>query len=119
MARRYRRLTHEQEILAYCLAGGLPAVVFALVWACSGDRLPEVRWSVAFLVVGSWLGFALAMRERVTRPLQTMSNLLLALREGDFSFRARGARQRDPLGDVLLEINSLGDILQAQRRGTM
>ena len=48
-----------------------------------------------------------------------MSNLLLALREGDFSFRARGARQRDPLGDVLAEINGLGDILQTQRRGAL
>jgi nitrogen fixation/metabolism regulation signal transduction histidine kinase len=119
MARRYRRLTHEQEVFAFCLVGGLPAVVFALVWAFSGDRLPEVRWTAAFLVVASWLGFSLATLQRVTRPLQTMSNLLLALKEGDFSFRARGARQRDPLGDVLLEINGLGDILQAQRRGTM
>jgi two-component system, NtrC family, nitrogen regulation sensor histidine kinase NtrY len=71
------------------------------------------------VVLGSWLGFALATQQRVVRPLQTMSNLLLALREGDFSFRARGARERDPLGDVLLEINGLGDILQSQRRGTM
>ena len=48
-----------------------------------------------------------------------MSNLLLALREGDFSFRARGARRRDPLGDVLSEINGLGHTLQTQRRGAL
>ena len=33
-------------------------------------------------------------REHVVRPLQTMSNLLAALREGDYSIRARGAQGR-------------------------
>ena len=97
----------------------LTAVVLALIWAWGGDHPPEVRWTIALGVVGCWLGFALAAQQRVIRPLQTMANLLLALREGDFSFRARGARQRDPLGDVLSEINGLGDILQSQRRGAM
>src|SRR3979411_1849517 len=51
------------------------------------------------------------------RPLQTMSNLLAALREGDYSIRARGARENDALGEVLLEINSLGETLRVQRLG--
>jgi len=46
-----------------------------------------------------------ALRERVVRPLQTMANLLTALREGDFSTRGRGANRDEPLGDVLAEIN--------------
>jgi nitrogen fixation/metabolism regulation signal transduction histidine kinase len=50
------------------------------------------------------------------RPLQTMANLLLALREGDYSFRARNAGRGDTLGDVLTEINELGSVLQGQRR---
>jgi nitrogen fixation/metabolism regulation signal transduction histidine kinase len=119
MAKRSRKLSHDQAIFAYCLAGGLPAVAFALAWLWSGDHSPELRGTVALLVLGSWLGFAAAARSRVARPLQTMSNLLLALREGDFSFRARGARRSDPLGDVLAEINGLGDILQTQRRGAV
>ncbi|HXQ81681.1 MAG TPA: ATP-binding protein [Opitutaceae bacterium] len=119
MANRPRKLTHDQAIFAYCLLGGLPAVAFALAWVWGADRAPEVRGTVTLAVIGCWLGFAAAARYRVVRPLQTMSNLLLALREGDFSFRARGARQRDPLGDVLAEINGLGDILQTQRRGAL
>src|SRR5690606_18854431 len=58
-------------------------------------------------------------RMRVIRPLQTISNLLSALREGDFSIRARGARRDDPLGDAMAEINSLGVILQEQRLGAL
>jgi two-component system, NtrC family, nitrogen regulation sensor histidine kinase NtrY len=52
-------------------------------------------------------------------PLQTLSNLLAALREGDFSIRARGASRDDALGDVLLEVNALGEILQTQRLGAL
>ena len=117
MARRSRRLTHEQGVLATCLLGGLPAVAIALAWTWGEAHSPEVRATVTLVVVGCWIGFALALQHRVVHPLQTMSNLLLALREGDFSFRARGARDKDPLGDVLAEINGLGDVLQSNRRG--
>ena len=40
-------------------------------------------------------------------PLRTLSNLLAALREGDFSIRARGANRDDVLGEVLREVNAL------------
>ncbi|MBI5689954.1 MAG: GHKL domain-containing protein [Verrucomicrobia bacterium] len=63
----------------------------------------------------SWLGFSFAARNLVVRPLHTMANLLSALREGDFSVRARGARRDEPLGDVMAEINTLSRTLQAQR----
>jgi nitrogen fixation/metabolism regulation signal transduction histidine kinase len=119
MAKRSRKYTHDQAILAYCLLGGVPAVAFTFLWLWGEDHAPDVRVTVVLLVIACWLGFALAARNRVIRPLQTMSNLLLALREGDFSFRARGAGQRDPLGDVLTEINGLGEILQTQRRGAL
>jgi PAS domain S-box-containing protein len=119
MAKRPSKFTHDQAVLAYCLLGGLPAVVLSFVWLWGASQAADVRATVALFVLGCWLGFAFAAQERVVRPLQTMSNLLMALREGDFSFRARGAMRRDPLGDVLAEINGLGDILQTQRRGAL
>jgi nitrogen fixation/metabolism regulation signal transduction histidine kinase len=61
--------------------------------------------------------FISSTREHTIRPLQTMSNLLAALREGDYSIRARGARAGNALGEVLLEINSLGETLRLQRLG--
>jgi nitrogen fixation/metabolism regulation signal transduction histidine kinase len=119
MAKRPGKLTHDQAILAYTLLGGLPAVVLSFFWLWGASPAVDVRASLGLLIVGCWLGFAFAAHERVVRPLQTMSNLLMALREGDFSFRARGAKRRDPLGDVLSEINGLGEILQVQRRGAL
>ena len=59
----------------------------------------------------------MSAREHIVRPLQTMTNLLAALREGDYSIRARGARVDDALGEVLLEINALGETLRTQRLG--
>ena len=52
-------------------------------------------------------------------PLQTLSNLLAALREGDFSIRARGAAHDDALGEAMLEVNFLGQILREQRLGAL
>jgi nitrogen fixation/metabolism regulation signal transduction histidine kinase len=34
----------------------------------------KVQWTLTVLIVGAWLGFALAVRERVVFPLQTLSN---------------------------------------------
>ena len=58
-------------------------------------------------------------RQTVARPLQTLSNLLGAMREEDFSFRARVGRPDDPLGQVLSEVNALAKTLREQRLGAL
>jgi nitrogen fixation/metabolism regulation signal transduction histidine kinase len=101
------------------LAAGAPAVVvsFALLW--SGDYTPKVFWTLLTLIVCFWLGFSFAVRGRVVRPLQTVSNLLAALREGDYSFRARGGRGDDALSEVIREINALGETMREHRVGAL
>ena len=66
-----------------------------------------------------WALAASSLRHRIVFPLQTMANLLEALRESDFSFRARGARRDDPLGETLFEINALADTLRDERLGSL
>jgi nitrogen fixation/metabolism regulation signal transduction histidine kinase len=56
-----------------------------------------------------------AFIEEAVRPIQTLANVVAALREEDYSFRARGANRDDAVGQLSLEINALADILQAQR----
>src|ERR1043165_1841569 len=116
---RRERLNHEQRVLVMALAAGAPAVVVsvALLWA--GDYTPKVFWTLLTLIVCFWLGFSFAVRGRVVRPLQTVSNLLAALREGDYSFRARGGRGDDALSEVIREINSLGETMRAHRLGAL
>src|SRR5882724_8883237 len=115
MAPSRRKLTHDQTVFAYALLGGLPAVVASMAYLWGGDHSPKEEWTYSLLILGCWLGFAEALRNRVVRPLQTMANLLSALREGDFAVRARGARRDEPLGDVMFEINTLSRTLQEQR----
>jgi len=67
------------------------------------------------VIGGAWLIGAFAVRERVARPLQTLANLLAALREEDYSIRARGASPEDPLGLAALEVNALTETLRSRR----
>jgi two-component system nitrogen regulation sensor histidine kinase NtrY len=110
---------HERLIFRLALLAGLPAVVVSMILLWRGEFSPSVRWTVGLVVVGAWLAFAFALRERVVRPLQTLSNMLAALREGDYSIRARGADRDDALGLAFLESNLLGETLRAQRLGAM
>jgi two-component system, NtrC family, nitrogen regulation sensor histidine kinase NtrY len=113
------RVALESRIPLIVLGGGLPAVIISLIWLWTGDHGIEVRWTLTVLVVVAWLGAAALARERVIRPLQTLSNLLSGLREGDYSVRGAGADEDDALGVAVAEINALGNTLQAQRFGAM
>src|SRR3954468_5936966 len=111
------RFTYEGRISWLVLGAVAPAAIVALAILWFGDFTPKVQWTLTLLIVGCGFGFIMSTREHVVRPLQTMTNLLAALREGDYSIRARGAKVDDALGEVLLEINSLGETLRTQRLG--
>jgi nitrogen fixation/metabolism regulation signal transduction histidine kinase len=113
------RLAVESRVPLIVLLGGLPGVAIALLWLWTGDHGIEVRWTFTVVVLGAWLAAAAVARERVIRPLQTLSNLLSGLREGDYSVRGAGANEADALGIAITEINALGNTLQAQRLGAM
>jgi two-component system nitrogen regulation sensor histidine kinase NtrY len=113
------RFSHERRVLFLAVFVGLPGSVTALVLLWTGDFALRLQWTLTLLLAGAWLGSALVLREWVTRPLQTLSNLLGALREGDFSIRARSARTDDALGLALHEVNTLGSTLREQRLGAV
>src|SRR6476469_3626182 len=113
------RLRFDQRILLLALTAGLPAALVALILLWTGDYTPKVQWTLTVLIVGVWTGCSFSVRQRVVLPLQTLSNLLAALRESDFSIRARGASGDDPLGAVMLEVNVLASTLHDQRLGAL
>ena len=112
-------LTHDRRVWLMALGAGLPGTAIALILLWRGDFSSKVQWTLTLFVVGLWWGVSVALRDRVVYPLQTLSNLLAALREEDFSIRARGQRRNDPLGEVLLEMNALADTLREQRLGAL
>ena len=118
------RFRFDQRILLLALAAGFPAALVALILLWTGDYTPRVQWTLTVFIIGVWAGCSFSVRHRVVLPLQTLSNLLAALRESDFSIRARGASGRgattdDPLGAVLLEVNVLASTLHDQRLGAI
>src|SRR5882762_10825224 len=112
-------MTHERRILLMAVAAGLPGSLVSLVLLWTGGYTPRVQWTLTVLIVALWSGFALAVRRRVVFPLQTVSNLLAALREGDYSIRGRQASLDDALGEVMTEVNALGETLREQRLGAL
>ena len=105
---------HEKRVLAYSLAAGLPAVAATGVLLWTGGYTTRLQWTVMAIVVLVWLGFSFAVRERVIFPLRTLSNLLAALREGDYTLRAR-ANADDAMGEVMAEVNLMSAMLREQR----
>src|SRR5256886_13517187 len=117
--RRRKSLKHERRVLWLALLTGVPGLVLALALLWSGDFATRTQWTLTRIVMVVWLGLAATLREHVIRPLQTISNMLAALRERDFSMRARGSNPADALGLLLLELNGLGEDLRAQRLGAL
>src|SRR5512132_1177214 len=112
-----RSAHHEQLIFRLAMLAGLPGVAVSMILLWRGGYSGKVQWTLGLVVIGGWVITALVLRERVVRPLQTLSNMLAALREGDYSIRARGADREDALGLAFLESNLLGETLRTPRLG--
>jgi len=98
---------HEQRVFWLALLGGVPALALALGLLWFGDFAPRTQWTLTLVVAGVWLACAAVVREQVVRPLQTVSNVLAALRERDYTLRARGSNPEDALGLLPLEATAL------------
>src|SRR3954462_8544882 len=112
MARKIKgpaRFSYEGKITWLPFPAVAPAAVVALALLWFGDHSPKVQWTLTILIVDCFLAFVSSAREQTVRPLQTLSNLLAALREGDYSNRARSASEGSAKGEVLIEVNSLGE----------
>ena len=109
------RLSHDRRLFFLALISGLPAVIVSLVLLWTGDFAPRVQWTLTAVILTVWLGFVSEIRQRVVFSLQTLSNILAALREGDYSIRGRASRNNDALADVTREVNTLAQTLREQR----
>jgi len=110
-----KRLKHEHRIFWLAISSGLPAMAATAVFLWTGGYTNQTRWTILLLLALVWLGCSLSIIGKVRFPLQTLSNLLAAIREGDYSIRARGGRREDALGEVIIEVNALGENLRQQR----
>ncbi len=119
LGRTSRRLSFERRLRIWLAALALPALVLAAILLVRLQTSVEVLLLLLVLFAFAWLVAASVFTEQILRPMQTLANVVAALREDDFSFRARGARRGDALGDLALEINALAGTLQAQRSSAL
>jgi len=112
-------ISHEGRVVLLAFLAGLPGSAAAVYLLWTGGYSLRSELTFTTMIVCAWLGFAFAVRERVVFPLQTLSNLLGALREGDYSVRGRSPKPNDALGEVMREVNTLGSTLREQRLGAL
>jgi nitrogen fixation/metabolism regulation signal transduction histidine kinase len=119
LTRSRRRLSFERRLRLWLMLMSLPVLVLCAFVLDSQNADTTISW-IVLLIVAAGLAFAVSLIvEQITRPLQTLANVVAALREDDYSFRARGAQRNDAMGDLALEINALASMLQAQRAGAL
>jgi two-component system nitrogen regulation sensor histidine kinase NtrY len=115
VSRKQVRLLYEHRVNLYSLLVALPGIVVSgiLIWWQPWST--ESKLALLFVELFVWWMLALALHGQTVRPLQTLANVVAALREEDYSFRARGAIADDALGELSLEVNALADLLADQR----
>jgi PAS domain S-box-containing protein len=113
------RFRFDQHAVVLALTAAVPPLVATLLLLWTGDYSAKVRWTVALLLVATSAAALTALRQHIVSPLQTLANLVAALREDDFSIRGRSSVAGDPLGDVMTEVNALAETLHEQRLGAV
>lgn len=112
-----RRPGAERSLLLLTLAGGAPALALSAALVAGVSLPPPLGRLLVGLCAATWAVCALALVRRAAFRLRTLSNLLAALREGDYSFRVRGGSRDDAFGELVLELNLLAKTLRAERHG--
>lgn len=113
------RQPFEARIARMALLLVLPGLALTgiLVWLQAWSIETKLILLAAELTACLLIG--LALRDEVVRPLQTLANVVAALRQEDYSLRARVAVPDDALGELSLELNALADVLAQQRTGVV
>ena len=113
------RASHERVVSRLAIAVPIPAFVVAMWLLWSGDFFPRLQWTVS-IILGIVTGALVAkLRGEVLRPLMTLSNMLAAIREHDYSLRARHANPEDAMGLAMFEVNELMNELRERRLGAL
>ena len=91
---RKRKPSAIRRAWLFCFLLALPTFIFAgiLLWQQQVTTAPALL--LLFCLFIYLLLIAASLIEGLMRPLQTLSNVVSSLREGDYSFRAAGCKFR-------------------------
>lgn len=109
----------ERHFLFSIFAAGAPGVVFSLLLLWIGGYSLDHKIELSALITLLWLGLSLSARDLVVNSLRALSNVISAVKDEDFSFRATKTTPGDAFGELALEINALSQALADERLGTV
>ena len=109
------RLLYARRVSLFSFLVALPGVIVSSIFIWQESWTIQSKLGLLVLIFIAWGLLAMTLQENATRPLQTLANVVAALREEDYSFRARNAVAEDALGELSLEVNALADMLADQR----
>lgn len=115
MPRFAKFFTYERRIIGTALVAVVPLAAAAALLVASGDFAPIVSWTVTLLIVATLIVATFALHEVIAYPLRTLANVVSAVRDEDYSLRAREAAEGAVFGEVLLELNDLSAALRDRR----
>ena len=120
LRRRWTRLEFDLQIILLSHLAGLPAFLLAMYLLWTGEFGTSARWLATAGLLALWGSLTAVLRARLVRPIRALSSVLVALREGDFSLRARvPGSLKGPLASAFQEANQLETVLREQRLGAV
>jgi PAS domain S-box-containing protein len=114
-APRRQPLGYQHRLIATAIGAVAPVTLCAFALLLAGDYPARVFWTTIFFVAIAAFIATYTMHEVAVHPLRTLSNLVAALREEDYSLRGRATRSDDALGEIFAEVNALAEVLEARK----
>src|SRR4029077_10397608 len=117
--RKTQRAPFEHRVTRFSILLVAPGLLISgiLIWMQPWSVQSKLILMGAELLASLLIGTAL--HDHIVRPLQTLSNVVGALRDEDYSFRARLAVPNDALGELSLEAHALSNLLAKHRTGSI
>jgi nitrogen fixation/metabolism regulation signal transduction histidine kinase len=112
---RGRRLRFEARIVLTALAALVPMLTAALVLLYTSHATLKAIGTVLFFAAVSLFIATYLLHERLVYPLRTLTNLISALREEDYTLRPRELDTGDVLGEVMQELDALRQTIEERK----
>src|SRR5579862_891008 len=116
---RWFSLPFERRLFVTVLLTGCFGTVLSLFLLCTNSYSLNHKIEATVILFALWLLPTFWVYERTVNSLRVLSNVISALGEEDFSFRATQAVPGDALGELAIEINNLARALEEERLGAL
>jgi len=105
----------SQKVFSLVLAAALPSYFCAMIFLWNIDYSSYAKTLLTTLLSLNVFGFAWLIKKQLKFQFQTLSNLVEAVRGGDFTLRGKQRSLEDPLAELTGQINLLSSSLSEQR----